>query len=77
VLQLGVDDSVSFVLSLNDFQGVRGHPHTYDRMCEFTTLKSSDVPHRDDGNIYSESLYPLYTVLRVSENVSDTEIRES
>ena len=36
VLQLGVDDSVFFDLSLNDFQGVCGHPDECHRMCEFT-----------------------------------------
>ena len=36
VLQLGVDVSVFFDLSLNDFQGVCGHPRVYDHMCEFT-----------------------------------------
>ena len=36
VLQLGVDDSVFFDLSLNDLQGVCGHARAYDRMCEFT-----------------------------------------
>ena len=35
-LYLGVDDSVFFVLSLNDLEGVRGHAHEYHRMCEFT-----------------------------------------
>jgi hypothetical protein len=42
VLQLGVDDSVFFDLSLNDFQGVCGHPGVYHRMCEFTQ-NSTDV----------------------------------
>jgi hypothetical protein len=36
VLQLGVDDSVFFDLSLNDLEGVCGHARAYDRMCEFT-----------------------------------------
>ena len=33
VLQLGVDDSVFFDLSLDDLQGVCGHARAYDRMC--------------------------------------------
>ena len=36
VMQLGVDDSVFFDLSLNDLQGVCGHADVYHRMCEFT-----------------------------------------
>ncbi len=36
MLQLGVDGSVFFALSLNDLQGVCGHVRVYDRMCEFT-----------------------------------------
>ena len=36
VLQLGVDGSVFFALSLNDLQGVWGHARAYDRICEFT-----------------------------------------
>jgi len=36
VMQLGVDVSVFFDLSLNDLQGVRGHAGAYHRMCEFT-----------------------------------------
>ena len=36
VLYLGVDDSVFFVLSLNDLEGVCGHARAYHRMCEFT-----------------------------------------
>ena len=32
VLQLGVDDSVFFDLSLNDFQGVCGHAGVYHHM---------------------------------------------
>ena len=36
VLQLGVDVSVSFALSLNDLQGVCGHARAYDRMCALT-----------------------------------------
>jgi hypothetical protein len=36
VLELGVDDSVFFDLSLNDFQGVCGHARAYDHMCAFT-----------------------------------------
>ncbi len=34
VLQLGVDGSVFFELSLDQFQGVCGHPRVYARMCE-------------------------------------------
>jgi hypothetical protein len=34
VLQLGVDDSVFFALSLNELQGVCGHARAYARMCE-------------------------------------------
>ena len=36
VMQLGVDGSVFLDLSLNDLQGVRGHPDVCHRMCEFT-----------------------------------------
>ena len=36
VFQLGVDGSVFFELSINDFQGVCGHAGPYHRMCEFT-----------------------------------------
>ena len=36
VLQLGVDDSVFFDLSLNDLQGLCGHAAAYHHMCEFT-----------------------------------------
>jgi hypothetical protein len=36
VLQLGVDGSVVFDLSLNDLQGVCGHARAYDRMCACT-----------------------------------------
>jgi hypothetical protein len=36
VLQPGVGDSVFFVLSIDELQGVCGHPYTYHRMCEFT-----------------------------------------
>jgi hypothetical protein len=32
VLHLGVDDSVFFTVSLNDFQGVCGHVRVYDHM---------------------------------------------
>ena len=35
VLQLGVDDSVFFELSLDQFQGVCGHARAYARMCEW------------------------------------------
>ena len=35
VLEVGGDDSVFFGLSVNEFQGVCGHVHTYDHMCEF------------------------------------------
>ena len=35
VLQSEVDDSVFFVLSLNELQGVCGHVHTYHHMFEF------------------------------------------
>jgi hypothetical protein len=49
VLQLGVDDSVFFDLSLNDLQGVCGHTRVYDRMCEFThnstDARASTVVH--------------------------------
>ncbi len=36
VMQLGVDDSVFFVLSLNELEGVCGHTRVYHHMCEFT-----------------------------------------
>jgi hypothetical protein len=36
VLQLGVDGSVFFDLSLDDWPGVCGHSRAYDRMCAFT-----------------------------------------
>ncbi len=36
VLQLGVDGSVLFALSLNELEGVCGHARAYHRMCEFT-----------------------------------------
>jgi hypothetical protein len=36
VLQLGVDVSVFFDLSINDLQGVCGYPGSYHHMCEFT-----------------------------------------
>ena len=35
VLNLGVDDSVFFGLSLNELQGVCGHAHTYPLMSEY------------------------------------------
>jgi hypothetical protein len=35
LLQLGVDDSVFFALSLNELEGVCGHTRVYHRMCEF------------------------------------------
>ncbi len=35
VLHLGVDDSVFFGLSVNEFQGVCGHARVYDHLCEF------------------------------------------
>jgi hypothetical protein len=35
VLQLGVDDSVFFELSLDQLQGVCEHARVYARMCEF------------------------------------------
>jgi hypothetical protein len=34
LMELGVDDSLFFSLSLNEFQGVCGHPLTDDHMCE-------------------------------------------
>jgi hypothetical protein len=42
VLELGVDVSVFFGLSVNELQGVCGHARPYDRMCEFTH-NSTDV----------------------------------
>ena len=36
VMQLGVDGSFFFDLSLNDLQGVCGHDDVYYHMCEFT-----------------------------------------
>ena len=36
VLELGVDDSVFFELSLIDLQGVRGHAGVCHHMCTFT-----------------------------------------
>jgi hypothetical protein len=35
VLELGLDVSVFFELSLNDLEGVCGHVRPYDHMCEF------------------------------------------
>jgi len=36
VLQLGVDGSLFYELSVIDLQGVRGHADVCHRMCEFT-----------------------------------------
>jgi hypothetical protein len=36
MMYLEVDDSIFFGLSVNEFQGVCGHVHTYDHMCEYT-----------------------------------------
>ena len=35
VVQLGVDGSVLFELSVKELQGVCGHARAYDHMCEF------------------------------------------
>ena len=51
VMKLGVDVSVFFALSLNELEGVCGHPHVYHHMCEFThnitDFHTSTVAHTD------------------------------
>jgi hypothetical protein len=53
VLQLGVDGSLFFDLSLNDLQGVCGHARAYHRMCEFkhnsTDARASTVAQTDQS----------------------------
>jgi hypothetical protein len=46
VLQYGVDDSVFFVLSLNELQSVCGHACVYDRMSEYkhNSTRPCNVP---------------------------------
>jgi hypothetical protein len=57
VLELGVDGSVFFDLSLNNLQGVCGHARAYDRMCAFThnstDARASTVLHCDRLQLYT------------------------
>ena len=62
VVQLGVDDSVFFTLSLNDLQGVCGHARAYDHMCEFTH-------NRTDARANSPCLLQLLPALVQGTNV--------
>jgi hypothetical protein len=43
-LQLGVDDGVSFTLSLNEWHGVCGHARSYHHMCEFKHISTDVCP---------------------------------
>jgi hypothetical protein len=64
VMKLGVDDSVFFPLSLNEFQGVCGHAHTYDCMCEDVVLLLS----KDDKKLSEEQVKTWVDNFRTSLN---------